>query len=95
MLSVRLENSIKQKGGYNNVSILEGNATVPQNLARIIKERGLKQNAVAQWAGYTTQQFTDMLNGRKIIKPCDVLAISDAIGVNIADLFVDTGQPSA
>jgi len=77
------------------MSIPECNATVPQNLARIIKERGLKQSAVAQWAGYSNQQLTDMLNGRKIIKPCDVLAISDAIGVNVGDLFVDTGHPGA
>ncbi len=76
------------------MSISECNATVPQNLARIIKERGLKQSAVAQWAGYSGQQLTDMLNGRKIIKPCDILMISNAIGINVGDLFTDTGQPS-
>lgn len=77
------------------MSIHECNAIVPQNLARIIKERGLKQSAVAQWAGYTNQQFTDMLNGRKIIKPCDAMAIATALNVNIGDLFADTGQNSA
>lgn len=77
------------------MSIAECNSSVPRNLNRIIKERGLKQSAVARWAGYSDQQFTDMLNGRKIIKPCDILAISDAIGVSVGDLFVNTGQPSA
>lgn len=77
------------------MSIAECNSTVPHNLYRIIKERGLKQSAIARWAGYSNQQFTDMLNGRKIIKPCDILAISDAIGVSVGDLFVDIGQPSA
>lgn len=95
ILSVRLENSTEQKGGYSNVSIHECNAIVPQNLTRIIKERGLKQSAVAQWAGYTNQQLTDMLNGRKIIKPCDVMAIATALNVNIGDLFEDTGQNTA
>lgn len=77
------------------MSIAECNATVPKNLNRIIKERGLKQNAVAQWAGFTSQQFTDMLNGRKLIKPCDAAALANALGVNVGDLFVDIGQSSA
>lgn len=77
------------------MSIAECNATVPKNLSRIIKERGLKQSAVAQWAGFTSQQFTDMLNGRKLIKPCDAAALANALGVNIGDLFVNTGQDSA
>lgn len=77
------------------MSIAECNATVPKNLNRIIKERGLKQNAVAQWAGFTSQQFTDMLNGRKLIKPCDAAALANALGVNVGDLFVDTGKSSA
>lgn len=74
------------------MTISECNATVPQNLSRIIKERGLKQSAVAQWSGYTRQQFTDMLNGRKLIKPCDATKLAATLGVNIGDLFVDTGQ---
>lgn len=77
------------------MSIAECNAIVPKNLNRIIKERGLKQNAVAQWAGLTGQQFTDMLNGRKLIKPCAAAALANALGVNVGDLFVDTGQSSA
>ncbi len=77
------------------MSITECNSAVPHNLNRIIKERGLKQSAVARWAGYSNQQFTDMLNGRKLIKPCDILAISNAIGISVSDLFVDHEQDSA
>lgn len=77
------------------MSIAECNATVPYNIGRIIKERGLKQGAVARWAGYSDQQLTDMLNGRKLIKPCDAASIAKALGVNIGELFVDTGQGSA
>ncbi len=75
------------------MSIAECNANVPENLSRIIKSKGLKQSAVAQWAGYSHQQLTDMLNGRKIIKPCDIVAISNAIGIAPNDLFA-TVQPS-
>lgn len=70
------------------------NRVVPGNITRIIQERGLKNGAVAEWAGFSKQQFSDMLNGRKIIKPCDAMAISDALGVSVGELFVDTGQSS-
>lgn len=71
------------------------NAMLPVNIACAIKKHGMKNNTVAERAGFTKQQFSDMLNGRKIIKPCDILAISDAIGVSVGDLFVDAGQSSA
>ncbi len=71
------------------MSISDYNFVVPQNVNRIIEERGLKQNAVAGWAGYPAQQFNDMLNGRKIIKPCDLSRISAALGVDVSDLFAE------
>lgn len=77
------------------MTIAECNANVPQNLNRIIEKRGLKQSAVAQWAGYSKQQMTDMLNGRRIIRPCDVMAIAMALGVDVGELFVDVGQEGA
>ncbi len=70
------------------MSIAECNAIVPGNVARIIEKSGLKQNAVAERAGFSKQAFSDMLNGRKIIKPCDVIAISDALGVGVNELFI-------
>lgn len=80
--------------GVKIVTIAECNANVPQNLNRIIEERGLKQSAVAGWAGYSKQQMTAMLNGRRIIRPCDVMAIAMALEVDVGDLFVDAGQES-
>lgn len=69
------------------MSIVECNSVVPENVNRIIESRGLKQNAVANAAGYTPQHLSYMLNGRKIIKPCDILALSEALGVSVNDLF--------
>lgn len=71
------------------MTIAESNAPIPENVSRIIQRKGLFKRCVAKSAGLTAQQFTDMLNGRKIIKPCDLLAIADAIGVSINDLFAD------
>lgn len=63
------------------------NMNLPENIVRIINEKGMKQCAVAERAGFSKQQFSDMLNGRKIIKPCDMLAISDVLGVTANDLY--------
>ncbi len=63
------------------------NSVVPKNIERIIKEKGIKQYAVANKAGYTKQQFNDMLNGRKIIKAIDILAIAKALEVSPNDLY--------
>lgn len=63
------------------------NATLPQNIIRIINNKGLKQCAVAEKSGFSKQQFNSMLNGRKIIKPCDAIAIADTLGVEMNDLY--------
>ena len=62
-------------------------STVARNTRRIISTLGLKNRVVAKRAGYSEQQFSAMLNGRKIIKECDVAAISNALGVTPNDLF--------
>lgn len=60
-----------------------------------IAQKGLMKRYVAEQSGFTEQQFSDMLNGRKVIKAEYLPAIAKAIGVHISDLFVDAGQPSA
>lgn len=68
--------------------IAECNEPMASNVQKIIEEKGLKQIAVAERAGYSKQQFNAMLNGRKVIKPCDVLAIAAALAVDTSALFV-------
>lgn len=57
------------------------------NTKKIIHERGIKQKVVAEKAGYSAQQFSNMLNGRKIIGCIDIMRISDALRVTPNDLF--------
>ena len=54
-----------------------------------IAEKGLIQKVVANRAGFSEQQFSDMLNDRKIIRACDLFRISEAIGVEVADLLAE------
>lgn len=57
------------------------------NTKKIIHERGIKQKVVAEKAGYSAQQFSNMLNGRKIIGCIDIMRISDALRVTPNELF--------
>ena len=70
------------------MSIADYNATVPNNVRRILSEKGMKQCVVAERAGLSNQQLSDMLAERKIIKACDIIALAKALGVQVNDLFV-------
>lgn len=57
----------------------------------LISERGMVQKVVAQRAGYTSQQLSDMLNDRKTIKAVDIIQISKALGVSAQEIY-DAGR---
>ena len=76
------------------MNIANFNFPVADNIERIIKERGLKQCAVASKAGFKKQPFSDMLNGRRLIKTSDVIIIAKALGVSINELYDSTGLKS-
>lgn len=60
---------------------------VARNTKRIIRERGYKQRAVAQMAGYDEKTFSNMMTGRKMITDSDIVAISNALRVSPNELF--------
>lgn len=64
---------------YNNILVM--------NIRKIINSQGLKQNAVASRAGFNQKDFSNMLNGRKIIKAEYIPLISIALGVDPNKLF--------
>ena len=49
---------------------------VVSRIRRIIDNKGLKQKHVAYLCGYTENQFSNMLNGRKKIDTVDLYKIS-------------------
>ena len=72
------------------------NTVLPKNINRLIDEKGFKQCTIAKRAGHTEKSFSDLLNGRKIIKAVDIINISKALGVTPNEIFgIDTGQKSA
>ncbi|NBJ90993.1 helix-turn-helix domain-containing protein [Acutalibacter sp. 1XD8-36] len=67
-------------------------STIATNTKRIIEERGLKKKAIAIAAGYSENQFSSLLNGRKSIKDSDVIALANALDVSPNDLFGWNGE---
>ena len=63
------------------------NEPAAKNIARIIREKGLKQIYVAEKAGYLPQELNDMLNGRRLIKACDIQKLSVVLGVTANDIY--------
>lgn len=69
------------------MTIKEANFPFDEGIMRLIRKKGLKQKYVADEAGYTAQEFSDMMNGRKIIKLCDIPRIATVLGVNADDIY--------
>ena len=65
----------------------ERNLSVANNIRRVIAQKGLVQKVVAERSGFTEQQFTDMLNGRKIIRADYVPRIAESLNCTLDDLF--------
>ena len=81
---------IKRKGGKKLLDIQTSNSIVANRVKEIISKKGLKQTFVAEKAGFTPQEFSDMLNGRRLMRAIDIASIINAlavVGVTANDLF--------
>ena len=77
----------EKSGVFGTESGVEMKSIVADNLSNIIKEKCLKQCTVAPKAGYSKQQLTDMLKGRKRIKETDILRLASALDVDVSVLL--------
>ena len=65
-------------------------SSVAKRIRVIIASKMLVQKSVAERAGFTEQQFSDMLNGRKVIRAEYLPAIAHALGLtDIRELYED------
>ena len=69
------------------LNISECNEPVATGTRCIIARKGLKNIYVAERAGFTPQELSDMLNGRRLIKACDVPKLANALGVDAGDIY--------
>lgn len=59
------------------------------NIKSLIEKRGMKQYVVAERAGFTASEFSNILNDRrKLLRVEHIPSIASAIGVDINDLYV-------
>lgn len=58
-----------------------------ENIKTIIRNQKLKQYAVAEKAGFNEQDFSNMLNGRKLLKAEYIGRIALALNVTPNDIF--------
>ena len=61
---------------------------IAAGIKHMMVKRGVRQKEIAEHAGFSQQQFSDMMNGRKVIKAEYIPAIADALGVGVADIYV-------
>jgi DNA-binding Xre family transcriptional regulator len=65
-------------------------SVVVENIKRILTENGFKKQAVARRAGFTAQQFSDILAERKVIKADYIVPLCDALHCTPNDLLIKT-----
>lgn len=75
------------------LDIKASNSIVAANLKRYIDDKGLKQSAIAQKAGFSAQEFSDMLNGRRLMRAVDISRTIEVLdGVDANMLFGISGK---
>ncbi len=57
------------------------------NIRRLIRTKGLKQTFVAEQAGFTDQQLTDILNNRRLLRVEHLEPLARVLGVTIETLI--------
>lgn len=70
------------------MTIKERNGNLPDAITRIVKEKGLKKNYVAERANLTPMNLTDICAGRRLATITDVVRLAQALDVTPNDLIM-------
>lgn len=70
------------------------NGSVAVGIKNIIQDRAYMQSEIARRAGFSSQQFNDMLHERKIIRADYMPLIARALGVSVQEIY-DAGRMEA
>ncbi len=63
------------------------NLPVTRNIVKIMREDELSEKEIAKRAGYSEQEFKDILGGNRIITAFDITELYTALGVGANALF--------
>lgn len=61
------------------LDIKKSNSVVANQLKKIFSGKGIKQSTIAANSGFTAQELSDMLNGRRLIRVVDIEAILNTL----------------
>lgn len=65
----------------------ESNYPVAENLKRITAERTLSRSAIARGSGLTPKKLSDIINGYRLARPCQILKLAETLEVSVEELF--------
>ena len=63
------------------------NGIAAVNLERLFRESGIKKKAIAAKAGYSANDISNFIQGRKILRPNDIVRLAEAFGIEPGELF--------
>lgn len=69
------------------MKVKEANRPVAGNLEAILCRKGIKKVFLARQAGMTPQELSDIINGRRLVKACEIPVLARSLGVGVGDLF--------
>lgn len=72
--------------------IAEANKPVADNIKEYLSKNSIAHSYAAAICGYSKQQFSDMLNGRKLMKCSDIITIAKKLNISIERLYYGSTQ---
>lgn len=66
-----------------------------QNIKNIIEQKGYKKKVIAEKMGYKENQFSDLLNGRRLVRLDDIIKLCELLEVQPNDLIKQVNQKTA
>lgn len=67
--------------------------SIISNIRQIIRDKGMKQNVVAERAGFSSQELSNILNdNRKLLRVEHLPEIAHALNVDVNELFYPTSK---
>ena len=68
-------------------TIINANYPFSNGLKKILLEKGIKNVFLAEKAGLSQQELSDILNGRRLVKAYEIFIISEILGEKVDDIF--------
>ena len=75
------------------MTIAQANTPLAQEIRKLMEKKGLQEKEIAEKVGYTSKELSDMLNGQKLIRACDIPRLAYALKVTANEIY-ETGKKS-